>query len=165
MVPFILRKGAIFGAVLIALGLLYRLVGFAWNSPMVWVFYGAIPVAVVLALRAYGRSGQQSGWLKGLGIGVGVTVTAAFLYSLFSWGYNALIDDALIQAWREGNLALAEQNAKTPEQLAQAIESIESFATPFAMARAVLFQMSVTGVLSSLLVTTVLRFWPRKKTA
>ena len=163
MVSFILRKGAIFGAVLTTLGLTYRLVGFAWNSPLVWVFYAAIPVAVVLALRAYGRSGRRPGWLKGLAIGVGVTVVASFLYSLFTWGYNVLIDDSLIQAWREGNLALAEQNAKTPEELEQYVSNIEGLATPLGMARAILFQMSVTGAAASLIVTTVLRFWPRNR--
>ena len=163
MTRFVLRNGAIFGAVMVALGLVYRLAHLPPSSPMVWVFYGAIPVAAFAALFRYGRSGERPGWRKGLGVAFGVTFLGALIYSMFSWLYNGLIDDSLIQEWRRAQLELATQRAKTPEDLQAAVTGIEALAQPFAMARAVLFQMTVTAAGCSLLLATALKLWPRKR--
>ncbi|GAB4520677.1 MAG: hypothetical protein Tsb0010_04980 [Parvularculaceae bacterium] len=147
------RYGVILGVFLVIYGLIFRLLGQDASSPLGWVFYLALPVAVYAALTAYRRAGAQSYW-RGATRGAVVTMIGAGIYAVYVFAFNAFIDDTLIASVRE--TALAELTPDAGAHEAQA-EFIRLLTTAPGFAASIFVQMMIVGSGAALVIAAFMR--------
>lgn len=137
-----LRHGLYLGGFLIAYGVFFRFADIGHNSPLGWVFYLSLPVAAFLSLKARANKETQS-FTQALSRG-GVTIlVGALLYAIYVYGFNAFIDDSLIQTVREqafSKIDSADQNAQSR------ISLIRTLTTPHGFATTIFFQLLIAGI-------------------
>ncbi len=92
------RVGLWFGLGLSVYGLAFRLAELHHNSIFAWVFYLALPVAAWLTLKRLRIRGISPKFVRRAWIATcAAGRLTALVYCLYVWGFNALIDDSLLQ--------------------------------------------------------------------
>jgi uncharacterized protein DUF4199 len=150
------KYGLRLGGFLWVYGLAFRLLELTAASPLAWVFYLALPVAAVLVLYERRKEGALS-YRSGLLLSIGVISIGAAVYAIYVFGFNAFIDDSLIQTARENAFALLAERDLTPEQVASREKFIDLSTTPLGFALYIAIQMIIFGTLTSLLIAAVFR--------
>jgi len=153
-----LRYGLFLGLAEIIYGVLFRLAGVDYASPLTWVFYLMLPAAIWMGQRAAGRITGSLSYGRGLSIATGISALGAALYSAQVWLYNRFLDDSLLRAVRADQIESLRQSGVEATLLAARTSQIERLtqAAPFALA--ICIQLIVFGVASALLVS----FWTRR---
>lgn len=153
-----LRHGLYLGGFLSAYGLLFRLLDQHYTSPLGWVFYIALPLAVFVSLKVQANAGPQ-GFLNGLIRGSIVVAMGAAIYAIYVFVFNAFVDASLIEAVRADSLAKID--ASDPKADAQ-IALTQQLTTPSGFAATIFTQLLIAGVVSAL---TIAPFVRRKSSA
>lgn len=125
--------------------------GLPFDSPLGYIFYLALPVAAIAALVERRRLEPVS-YIRGFGLSLGVTAIGAVIYAAYVFGYNALIDDSLVQSVRSASLADLANRDLSAEADAARRQMIDMTSTPLGFAITIAIQMIVVGILVSLVV-------------
>jgi hypothetical protein len=149
--PFL--SGAVFGAALVAYGVLFRRSGVSFRHPAARVFYGLAILAGALPVWL-GPDAGAGGFSGAFLIGGLSSALAALIYAVFVYVYNARVDDGLLTEVRAYNLdkhrSQGSLNAKLEARLARATQ-------PAPFAASVFVSLTVAGAVASLLSAALLK--------
>ncbi len=152
-----LRWGLALGGFLVLYGLVFRLASFHYTSPWTWIFYIALPVGATFAMRAASRAVSPISFKRLVGTGAITVILGSAIYCVFVYGYNGFIDDSLLRDVRADQTAALAARSLDPESYAAALENVEAFTEPGAFSAAVFLQLSLVGVLASLIPAAIHR--------
>lgn len=151
-----MKYGIILGVLLVIYGLIYRYANLEAVPGAGWVFYLAGPILIVFALLAARRSGALS-LAGGLGAVFLVSLVGASIYAAYVYGFNAFIDDSLLQTVRADGIAKIESSISDPEKQASRKELIDVFTSPPLFAATIWMQLLIAYSLIGVILAAILR--------
>lgn len=150
------KYGIALGIFLVAYGLLYRIAQLDAVPGAGWVFYAAGPVAMWMLLTMK-RAAGPLGSAPAFGAALGAAFIGASIYCVYVYGYNAFVDDGLIDKVRADATARNLASGKSAEAIAARARLIESLTTPPTFALTIFFQLMIAYGLAAVPIAALRR--------
>jgi len=157
------RLGTIFGLGLVVYGVMFRVAGLSFDSPLAVVFYAVLPAAAWLAAREVRQLAGDHGFKAQLAAGSYATLLAAAIYVVSVYLYNVLIDDSLLTAVNEYVRQTAIEAGKTGAELDAAVRKAAFLSRPLPFTIVVFFQLATAGLASALTIAGWNRWMARRR--
>lgn len=155
--------GIYLGVFLFLYGVIFRIANFHYTSIWAWVFYLAIPIAILTGVFNYNKK-EPFSFKKTMKFGIILSSLGSFIYSVYVYLYNQFLDDSLLQAVREDTLQSYEGRGLTNEQMQLVIDQIDLQMHPAFFSFFVFIRLGIIGILSSLILALFFRFKNRSNT-
>ncbi len=159
---FALKYSLLLGGFLIGFGLFFDLMNFPPGSPLIAVFYLAVPFFIVLALLAYQKANPRVSFKNGFITGL-LTSLGSLAYCLYTYVYSKFIDDSYLQQAIAGYRDKLQQENLTAAELAAQMQKVEAGFTPEIFTLNVIIIFLLVGLVSALIIAGVFHFHSRKK--
>ena len=151
------KNGLIFGGLLVAYGLIFRLAKLDFQSAWTYLFYILLMAGCVRSIVVLRRERGGLRFLPGLGVGLLTGALGGGIYCLYVYLYNTFVDNSLLVAVAERAQAGLEASNATGPELAAALAKIENLTRPEVFAVSVFVQMLFVGLVVSLISAVALR--------
>lgn len=158
MMRLYMNWGGILGFALIAVSVVFYVLGMTESKAVQWLSYAVLAAGIYLGSKA--RKDEQNGFLsygEGLGAGTGVAFFASIIIAFYTFIFFHFIDPAMVdQLISRAELEMYDRGS-SEQEIEMGMKYAKMFMTPHAMAIMVVLTYTFIGFIFSLITSAILR--------
>ncbi len=156
-----IRYGVWVGLGLIFYGFVYRVASLDRIPGLIWVFYVALPLGVLIGQIKLRKELGVLTLKQGLTIVVLIILIAGPIYCFYVWGFNQFIDDSLLDQVVAGQREALAARGLSGEALEEQVQTLAARLTPATFALFVLIRLVGFGLITGALISLLTKTWGR----